>query len=202
MFTKLSVVKRLFYVAALLFMILSILPAARVSADEGPGFTPKQQAQADRLKTQYHKLNKDLHALDALFDRAASDRQAYVSFMYGEQVNGHNADDLARALKTADEKIATGRKYQNIGIQALDYPNGLDSNGNVVDINKISSALQLALPRYLDSRNSAASAIYYMRSALNLYHQQSASRYSKQIDVPNIPKYHPPLYCLACTIPE
>ncbi len=193
MFRLLPSARRLFCAAAILFLSFAFLPVWPVSADELPKFTPKQQAQADRLKKEYQQLRNDMYALNDLFAQAAGYRQTYLRFMYGEQVNKHDTSMLEAALALYDSYITQGLNYQKKGHIDLGYPKGFDSTGqNVININVVSGEINAALPDYLTSRNYARLAIYTLHSALNLYHQRSS------LDVPNVPKYHPSPYCLAC----
>ncbi len=193
MFRRLSLLKRLICAATLLFTILAVQPVVSVSAD-GPTFTPKQQRLANRLNTQYKKLRGDMYGLNDLYSKAAGYRQAYLSFLYAEQYHKHNTAMLESNLKLFDSYITQGLNAQKKGHVDLGYPNGFDASGkNVVNINVVSNEIQAALPDYLTSRNYASRAIYVLHSALNLYHQRTG------LDVPNIPKYRLPPYCLACT---
>ncbi len=193
MFHLLPFARRLFCAAAILFVSLAFLPVWPVSADEVPNFTPKQQAQADRLKKEYQQLRSDMYGLSDLYAKAAAYRQTYLSFMYGEQVNKHNTTMLEQALALYDSYITQGLNAQKKGHVDLGYPNGFDHTGQfVVNINLVSKEINAALPDYLTSRSYATRAIYVLHSALNLYHQRSS------LDVPNVPKYRPSPYCLAC----
>jgi hypothetical protein len=196
MFHKMSLVKRLLCATTLLFTILAIHPVAAVSAvsGDGPTFTPKQQRQADRLSAQYEKLRSDMYGLQDLYATAGSYRQMYVNFLNSEQSNKHDTTMLESNLKLFDSYITQGWNAQKKGMVDLGYPNGLDASGkNVVNIYTVSNEIQPALSDYLTSRNYAASAIYVLHSALNLYHQRTG------LGVPDIPKYRLPAYCLACT---
>ncbi len=196
---KMPVIKRLFCVAVLLVTVLAFLPIQAVWA-EGPGFTPKEQAKADRWKEQYQKLRSDMYGLNDLFDKAASNRQSYAGFLSGEQYAKHNTAMLEQNLAIFDSYVNEAHKWQNKGFDDLAYPNGFDSSGqNVVNINVVSSEVLAALPDYLTSRSYITRAIYVLHSALNLYHQRSVNQFLPNgLAVPDIPKYRPPLYCIAC----
>ncbi len=199
MFHKYRFVGGILCAATLLLAILAFLPNAAASAQgtatatPTPTFTPKQQARADRFKTQYQKLRSDLYGLNDLYTQAAGYRRSYVSFMNGRAVNGYDTTVLENELAYYDNLIAQGQIFQQKGFVDLGYPNGFDASGkNVVNINTVSNEINAALPDYLTSRNYVTTAIYVLHSGLNLYHQISG------FDVPNVPKYHAPLYCLAC----
>ncbi len=199
MFPKYRFVGGLLCAAALLLTILALLPSAAASANASPTatptptFTPKQQAQADRYKAKYQQLRSDMYGLSDLYAQAAGYRRSYVTFMNGQAVNHFDTTELESELAYYDALITQGQSFQQKGFDDLAYPNGFDASGqNVVNINVVSNEINAALPDYLTSRGYVTTAIYVLHSGLNLYHQISG------FDVPNVPKYHAPGYCLGC----
>lgn len=154
-----------------------------------PTLSPARQREAGRLISKADKLRKDLGDLQSLYDMAANYRQQYVSFVNSEQYHKRDTTLLDKDLPVFDSFINLGSNARSHGLDVL-RNNGVDSRGNVTDINALDNSVQTALNDYLTSRNYLVKAIYEMHSALNRYHQVSG------MDVPNVPKLHLSPYLL------
>lgn len=178
-------------------------PASTTSILQSPGlvilqdstttFTPKQQARADRLNTQYQRLRGDTYGLRFLFLKATAYRRSYLTFLYGEQFHKRDTTILQNALDNFDTYLQNAEDDQHTSLVDLGYPNGFDASGkNVVNIDTVDSEIHAGLPDFLSSRFEVAKAIFELHSALNLYSQQTG------LATPSVPKLRLSPYCLAC----